>query len=111
MSSSVGAKFRTGQVVATGANLDVRTPGFLPAKVRLVNLTTFYALEHYKGFADASALEVTNAGAMTLETSDCITLLAPDANGNPGFRVGARANVNDTTTELLRWEAVEDNAQ
>jgi hypothetical protein len=108
MSSTTGARFRTGKVVATGAALAIRIVGFKPAKVRVTNETTLYSLEWLKGMADASAFEITNAGAKTLETSDCITLLDPDSNGNPGFQIGARANVNDTTTEVLRWEAWED---
>lgn len=107
MSSTTGPRYRTGRVTATNAAITIRTLGFKPIKVRIVNLTTFYQLEHIKGMAAASALEVTNAGAMTLETSDCITLLDASA-GNPGFSVGARANVNDTTTEILVWEAWED---
>lgn len=108
MSSTVGPRYATGTVVSTNAALAIRTLGFKPKKVRIINVTTFYQLEHFQGMADASAFEITNAGAMTLETSDCITLLDADANGNPGFQVGARANVNDTTTEVLRWEAWED---
>lgn len=108
MSSTVGSRYRTGTIPATDADLDVRTVGFKPAKVRVTNETSLYTLEHMKGMADASAFEITNAGAKTLETSDCITLLDADSSGNPGFRIGARANVNDTGGEIIRWEAWEE---
>lgn len=107
MSSTVGSRYETGTVVATNAALPIRTLQFKPRKVKLVNETSLYTLEWSYGMADASAFEITNAGAKTLETSDCITPLDPDSDGNPGFQVGARANVNDTTTEVLRWEAWE----
>jgi hypothetical protein len=97
----------TGTVVATNAVLPVRTVGYKPRKVRIVNQTTLYTVEWSEGMADASAFEITNAGAKTLETSDLITPLDPDSSGNPGFSIGARANVNDTTTEVLRWETWE----
>lgn len=105
MASTVGVRYASGEVVSTNADLEVRSLGFKPKKVKVTNKTTFYALEHVEGLADASAFEVTDAGAKTLETSDCITLLDADSAGNPGFQVGARANVNDTTTEVLLWEA------
>lgn len=107
MSSTVGSRYSTETVVATNASLPIRTLQFKPRKVRVVNETTLYTLEWSEGMADASAFEITNAGAKTLETSDCITPLDPDSAGNPGFQIGARANVNDTTTEVLRWEAWE----
>ena len=110
MGSTVGARYKAGRVVSTNAALPIRTTGFKPARVKVTNETTLYSLEWMKGMADASAFEVTNAGAKTLETSDCITPLDADSDGNPGFQIGARANVNDTTTEVLRWEAWEDEA-
>lgn len=105
MASSVGVRYAYGEVVSTNADLEVRSVGFKPKKVRVTNKTTLYTLDHVAGLADASAFETTNAGATTLETSDCVTLLDADSAGNPGFQVGARANVNDTTTEVLLWEA------
>jgi len=107
MSSTVGSRYTTGTVVATGALLSIRTVGYKPRKVRIVNETTLYTVEWSEGMADDSAFEIVAAGDKTLETSDLITPLDPDSNGNPGFSLGARANVNDTTTEILRWETWE----
>lgn len=107
MSSTVGSRYMTGTIAATAALLPVRTVGFKPRKVRIVNQTSLYTVEWSEGMADASAFEITNAGAKTLETSDLITPLDPDSDGNPGFSVGARANVNDAAGEVLRWEAWE----
>lgn len=107
MSSTVGSRYVTNTINATAATLAVRTIGFKPKKVRITNQTSLYTVEWMEGMADASAFEITNAGAKTLETSDLITPLDPDSNGNPGFQVGTRANINDAAGEVLRYECWE----
>jgi hypothetical protein len=97
----------TGTIAATAALLSVRSIGFKPRKVSIKNQTSLYQVDWTEGMADASAFETTNAGAMTLETSDLITPLDPDTSGNAGFSVGARANVNDAAGEVLRYECWE----
>lgn len=100
MSSGVQREIRS-TVRATGAALPVRTVGFRPGRVRLWNETTGYQLEWLEGMADDSAVQTTDAGARTIVTSDGITPLSD------GFQVGALADVNDTTTEQLRYLASE----
>lgn len=104
MSSSTGARFMEGTIVATNAALEIRTPGFTPRKVKVTNATSLASVEWTQSMANASAWKQVAAGTRTLETSDGIT---PLTGVNPGFQIGAMADINDTTTELLYWEATE----
>ena len=58
-----------------------------------------------KGMADGEALVTSDTGARSLVTSNGFTLLAGSSTENPGVRLGALANINDTTTEDLLVEA------
>lgn len=105
MSSTVGALLATGQVKATNANLDVRTVGFKPRKVQVENRDNNVKIEWDETLADGYAVKTIADGTRSLVTSAGITPLAADSNGNPGFRIGALADINDTTTEKLAWSA------
>jgi len=102
MSSTVGARYKSGGCVATGAAMEIRTVGFKPLKVVVSNISNNCKAEWFEQLADAYAIKTVAAGDRTLVTSAGIT---PLDGTNPGFSVGALADINDTTTELLRWEA------
>lgn len=102
MSSRTGALYATNQIPCTNANLDVRTVEFKPRKVVVTNLTSLARLEWNEPMADAAGLKTVAAGTRTAITVDGITPLDPT---NPGFRVGALADINDNVAETLLWEA------
>ena len=104
--SSATRVVQMGQVTATGAALEVRSVGFKPEKVILFNKTNQVQLVWNKMLADAEGIKTTAAGAVSLEAADGITPLnGSPTDGPPGFSIGALADVNDTTTEQLIWEA------
>ncbi len=102
MSSKTGALYATNQHPSNNSQLDIQTVQFVPRKVVVTNLTTLVRLEWSESMADDSALQIVAAGDTTLITSDGITPL--DGVVNPGFRLKALTNFNDTTTEILLWE-------
>ena len=112
MGSSVGSRAVTGKYICVAATDMVIELPFTPSYVRLVNLTTFYAVEWYQGMAEPSGLEITNAGAMTLETTTMLevhTKFSLD-EASPtvrGFTMGQKANINDTVSEIIQYIAVE----
>lgn len=107
MGSTVGPRYVTGQVRATNADLAIRKVGFQPRKIRMFNKTSLAVLDWNESMAsDGTEFEKTvAAGTRTLETSDGITLLAGTDTEPPGFQLGAAADLNDTTTEDLIYEA------
>lgn len=105
MSSTVGARYVTGKVVATNANLDVRVVDFKPKKVTLKNETSLAELEWTDVLADGEGWKTVAAGTRTLEVTTGITPLDASTTLPPGFRIGAEADINDTTTEVIQWEA------
>jgi len=104
--SSATRVVQMGQVTATGAALPVRAVGFKPEKVILFNKTTLAMVVWNKMLADDEGIKTVAAGTVTLEASAGITPLAGSPTlGGPGFSIGAMADVNDTATELIMWEA------
>jgi hypothetical protein len=107
MGSTVGPRYITGTIIATNAALDIRKVGFQPRKIKVFNKTTIAMME-WNDQMDAAGLEwekTVSAGTRTLEVTNGITLLAGDSSNPPGFSIGAAADINDTTTEILVWEA------
>lgn len=104
MSSSVGSKVVTGKVTATGAVIDIKTVGFTPSIVKVQNQDNQCSIEYNDQMADDSAIKIVAAGTRTNVASDGIT---PLTGQYPGFSIGALADINDTTTEELTYEATE----
>lgn len=107
MASTVGPRYVTGTIRATAAPLAVRKVGFVPKKVRVFNKTSLaMMIWNQEMKADGSEWKKqTAAGATTLESSDGITALAGTSTEPPGFQIGAAADINDTATEDLIYEA------
>lgn len=99
MASSASREFR-GSVLGTGASLDVRTVGFRPRHVRLLNQTGLCVAEWMDDMPDASAMKWVTAGTMSYISSNGITPLSD------GFRLGADTDLN-VDGELIRWFCVD----
>ncbi|MGD9749400.1 MAG: hypothetical protein AB7W59_00230 [Acidimicrobiia bacterium] len=99
MSSGVQRTVR-GAFTGTGAELQVRTVGFRPRAVKLVNRGGLATAEWQEGMPDASMSKRVTAGTMTFPTSDGITPLSD------GFQLGADTDMN-VAGELVYYEAVE----
>ncbi|GAG44729.1 unnamed protein product [marine sediment metagenome] len=97
--ASGAAKVAYGSFLGTGAALTVKTPGFRPRYVRIVNGTGPNA-EWFESMADDTAVKHAQTGATTLLTSDGITPLAD------GFGVGADADLN-AAGEVVHFMATE----
>ena len=100
MSSGVQRKIR-GATRANNSTLNVRTVGFRPGRIEIWNETSGYHLLWVKGMADASAVQTTDQGVRSQVSADALTPLSD------GFSLGNLANLNDTTTEVLRYEVQE----
>lgn len=98
MSSSVGVRRFATVVTATNAALTVEC-GFRPVSVRVQNNSNQVMAEWSDNLADAYAYKTIADGTRSAVTSAGIT---PTSTG---FTLGALADVNDTTTELLHVEA------
>jgi hypothetical protein len=106
MSGTAGVLFRAGGVKATNADLYVRTLGFRPTKLKVTNLTNQVEVEWHAGLSEGKNLKRIADGTLSVVASGGIVPVDADADGNPGFKVpAALADVNDTTTEDLVWEA------
>jgi hypothetical protein len=99
MSSGVN-RVVNGSVSGTGALISVRTVGFRPKKVELINIGGLVTAEWHNDMADDSMIKRVTAGDMTAPTSDGIIPLAD------GFSIGADADVN-AAGELIHWTAYE----
>lgn len=99
MSSGV-SRVMTGSVLGTGADLDVRTVGFRPSVVMLINQDSSDKLTWTEKMADAAGHKQVAAGTSTFITADGITPLSD------GFRLGADADLN-AADELVHWIAFE----
>ena len=95
--ASGDAKYVNGRVMSTGAALVVNLP-FTPKVVKLINASRVGA-KHFSGDADASAFKEAAAGGTTIITSDGITL------GSRQFTIGADADINNSTAEVIHYEA------
>lgn len=104
MSSTGLLRYMTNKITAADAALEVRTVGFVPKRVVVQNETSLARVEWTEAMDDDSAFKTVNhdTAQRSLETSDGITPLTGE---NPGFQIGNLADINDTTTEILVWEA------
>jgi hypothetical protein len=91
-----------GSFLGTGAALNIRTVGFRPRLVRVVNVESGgkVRLEWFKDMADAAAVKTAAAGTITVLTTNGITPLSD------GFTLGADTDVN-VDGELCHFEAYE----
>lgn len=99
MSSGVQRTIR-GSFVGDGASRDIRTVGFRPKSVKLVNQTGLATAEWHEGMADASMSKRVTAGTMTFPTTNGVTPLSD------GFRLGADADMN-VNGETVHYECTE----
>lgn len=98
--ASGAAKVAYGASLGTGANLDVRTVGFRPRSVEIINVDSADQLKWVEGMADGAGLKTLAAGASSVLTSAAVTPLSD------GFRVGTDADIN-VASETMRWIATE----
>lgn len=98
MSSGVQVS-KNGAVKGTGANLDVRTVGFRPRRVELVNETGLVTAYWADTMADATGMKRVTAGDMTMMVAGITPL-------SDGFRIGTDADLN-VAGELVHWAAHE----
>lgn len=100
---SANMAYMSNQITATNADLYVRNVGFLPRKIRIVNLTNQISIEWTEGLPSANFLKIAAAGDLSVVTSGGV-ITSEDSSGNQGFKLPALADINDTTTEALLWE-------
>jgi hypothetical protein len=86
--------------------MELRSLGFKPRKVVVHNLDNNYRAEWNEKMAAGEALVTSDAGARSVVTANGFTLLDGDSTNPPGVQLGALANINDTTTENLLFEAL-----
>lgn len=98
MSSGVQLS-KNGAVKGTGANLDVRTVGFRPRRVDLINLTGLVTAVWFDTMANAAGIKRVTAGDMTAMTAGITPL-------SDGFRIGTDADLN-VSGEVIHWVAHE----
>lgn len=94
------SKVMRGAVVGTGANIDVRTVGFRPRSVHLINQASADEMWWHEYMADAAGFKRVTAGTGSIITTLGITPLAA------GFRLGADTDLN-VAGETVLWEATE----
>ena len=99
MSSGVSVT-RTGSFTSDGSARSIRTLGFRPRVIKVINITSRDGFDWFAGMADASALKTVAAGTRTAATTNGITPLSD------GFTVGADADVN-ANGETVHWAAWE----
>jgi len=103
MSSGVSRR-KTGAVTGTGSAINVRTVGFRPRRVELLNVGGNAIGRWQDTMADASMQKVVDSGAgatdISLVTSGGITPLSD------GFTIGADTDIN-ASGELVHWLAEE----
>jgi hypothetical protein len=89
MSSGARKKYR-GSFIGTGAQLDIKFPGFRPAEVTLENVGAGLSTAHWHSeMPDGSMTKEITAGTMSFVTGG--NGVTPLSNG---FRLGADANLN-----------------
>ena len=90
---------KNGAVTGTGANLDVRTVGFRPRRVEIVNATGLVTAVWTDSMADATGIKRVTDGTMSAMTAGITPL-------SDGFRVGTDADLN-ASGEVMHWVAHE----
>ncbi len=91
----------SGSVKTTAASLEVRTIGFRPSRVKLMNVGALADAEWNEGMPDASMFKRVTAGTATYPLTNGITPLSD------GFRIGADTNINGTAGQTLFWTATD----
>lgn len=104
MASTAGARYAAGRVRATNAELKVLTVGFAPRKAVVTNLTNQVLVEMNDGLELAKNLKRIADGTLSVLSSGGIEPTT-DTAGNKGIKIPVLADINDTTTEDLLWEA------
>ncbi len=104
MSSISGARYAAGQVKATNAELKVLTVSFPPVKMAVSNLTNNVKVEASSGLATGQNIKTAADGTRSVLASGGIEATV-DSSGNRGIKIPVLADINDTTTEVLFWEA------
>lgn len=98
--ASGASKIISGAFIGTGAAINVRTVGFRPKKVEILNVGGVAKAEWVKGMADASAMKQVTAGTISVITSGGVTPLSD------GFTLGDDSDLN-VDGELVRYIAYE----
>lgn len=98
--ASGGTRIKNGSVVGTGATLNVRSVGFRPSKVELINIDDSDKLTWTDKMADAAGHKQVAAGTSTFITTLGITPLSD------GFAIGADTDLNVAGEQIL-WTAHE----
>lgn len=106
MGSTVGDRYVSGTVTCNDGILEVRKVGFKPKRVVVTNIDTLAKMEWNQELAQTTQwYKTVAAGTRTLEVTDGIALLDGNSTQPPGFSVGNATDINDTTTETLKYEA------
>ena len=98
--ASGAAKVVRGSTVGDGSAQDIRSVGFRPRSVKLINVTSGDELFWQDTFADGAGLKRLAAGGASFITSDGVTPLSD------GFTLGADADMN-VADEVVHWECTE----
>ena len=94
------SRVMTGSFVGTGASLNVRTVGFRPRAVKLINVTSNDSLEWHNTMSDAAGYKCVAAGTRAMISTKGITPLSN------GFTLGADTDMN-VAAEQVSWVAYE----
>lgn len=98
---SGGSRVMTGAITGTGADLDVRTVGFRPGDVKLLNEDGLATAVWTETMADGLALKEITTGVKSMTAAgDGVTPLSD------GFRLGADSDLN-VDGEKVHWIATE----
>ena len=92
---SGGTRIETGKFYGTGADKTIRTVGFRPSMVELINLSSDDKMKWVEGMADAAGHKTVKAGASSFVTSGGVTPLSD------GFKLGADTDMNVSGEEVL----------
>jgi hypothetical protein len=93
-------RMKTGSFYGTAANKDVKTVGFRPSRVELINVSSDDKLIWTDEMADAAGHKTVKAGGSSQITTGGITPLAA------GFRLGTDADLNASGEKIL-WTCFE----
>lgn len=98
--ASGSARVVRGSFLGTGALLEVRSVGFRPRSLKLINTDGLAEAEWLEGMADGAMAKRVTAGTMTAPTTGGITPLSD------GFSIGTDADMN-AVGERVHFEAIE----
>lgn len=92
---SGGTRIKTGGFYGTGAAISVRTVGFRPKYIELINYTSKDKMVWTDDLADASGIKTVAAGTTTVVTTGGITPLSD------GFSLGTDADMNVDSERVI----------